>query len=398
MIFNTSWFLLFFPAVFALLLAVPGPRVRFHVLLAASAVFHFHFAGPAGVLPIAVMALATYAAGLAIARREGPARRRLFVFALSVPVGGLVAYKYQALLAHTLGGFLAGEAGAALLSRPAPALPLAISFFAFEFIHYLTDVERGGAPIRDPFRFALFSIHFPSIVSGPIKRYGPFLAQVAEGLPRPRLDQVVSGFGQALIGFFKKLVVADAAATAVALLDARGVGDRRSVVVLIALLSVRIVFDFSGYSDIAIGLSRMIGIELPPNFRAPYAARDIAEFWQRWHMSLSTWIRDYVYIPLGGSRSGLPRRLVNLALTMFLCGLWHGPAWHFGLWGLYHGAGLGLHALWERTALAARLRPIRALAPVAVGLNVAFVAWGWLLFFYDVPDVRRLTRVLFLGS
>jgi D-alanyl-lipoteichoic acid acyltransferase DltB (MBOAT superfamily) len=128
---------------------------------------------------------------------------------------------------------------------------------------------------------------------------------------------------------------------------------RASVLVIMALMSVRILFDFSGYSDIAIGLSRMLGLELPQNFRTPYAARNIAEFWQRWHISLSTWIRDYVYIPLGGGRAGTPRKILNLAVTMFLCGLWHGPAWHFGVWGLYHGLGLGSR-LWESSGAAAR--------------------------------------------
>ncbi len=153
-----------------------------------------------------------------------------------------------------------------------------------------------------------------------------------------------------LVGFFKKLVIADNAALAIELLDARPAATRGSVVLLMVLLSVRILFDFSGYSDIAIGLARMLGLELPANFRYPYIARNIAEFWQRWHISLSRWIRDYIYIPLGGGRRGLLAKTANLSVAMFLCGLWHGAAWHFGLWGLYHGFGLAVHSLWERSA------------------------------------------------
>ncbi|MFN7986379.1 MAG: MBOAT family O-acyltransferase [Thermoanaerobaculia bacterium] len=393
MIFNTSWFLVFFPAAFLVLALAPGPRVRLAALLALSAVFHYHFAGPAGVAPIIAMGAATYAGGLLVGRAEGTPRRRLFFAFLVVPVAGLVAYKYQGLLLGSLGALLGGPVGLALPAVRPPALPLAISFFTFEFVHYLTDVYKGSPPIRDPARFALFAIHFPSIVSGPIKRFQPFLAQLEGGLPRPRPEALVLGAGQAALGFAKKLVVADAAAEAISLVQAAP-PSRTSVVLLVALLSVRILFDFSGYSDIAIGLSRMIGVELPPNFRTPYAARNIAEFWQRWHISLSSWIRDYLYVPLGGSRHGMLRRVLNLALTMFLCGLWHGAAWHFGVWGLYHGAGLGAHALWRSSPAAVRFSRVPAANLLSTILTVCFVAFGWLLFFYPLADVARFSRAL----
>jgi alginate O-acetyltransferase complex protein AlgI len=138
----------------------------------------------------------------------------------------------------------------------------------------------------------------------------------------------------------------------------------------------------------------MLGLELPANFRYPYIARNIAEFWQRWHISLSRWIRDYIYIPLGGGRRGLLLKTVNLSIAMFLCGLWHGAAWHFGLWGLYHGFGLAAHSLWERTALGRRLAGTGAARWSGVALTDAFVAFGWLLFFYPVERVAALTRAL----
>lgn len=394
MIFNTSWFLVFFPVAFLLLACVPGPRLRLGTLLVLRAVFHFHFAGPAGVAPVFAMGVATYAGGILVGRAEGPAKRRLFVAFLLVPVTGLLVYKYQALALSSLGALLGGPFAERLGTVTPPALPLAISFFTFEFVHYLTDVHKGSPPVGDPVRFALFAIHFPSIVSGPIKRFQPFLAQLEEGLKRPRAEALVSGAGQAALGFAKKLIVADAAAEAISLVQAAP-PSRTSVVLLMALLSVRILFDFSGYSDIAIGLSRMIGIELPPNFRMPYAATNLAEFWQRWHISLSSWIRDYLYIPLGGSRKGNARRVLNLAVTMFLCGLWHGPAWHFGLWGLYHGAGLGVHALWRSSRVGERFSRLPFANALSLILTVCFVAYGWLLFFYPLADVARYSRVLF---
>jgi len=395
MIFNTAWFLVFFPIVYALFLLLPGARLRFAFLLLASAVFHWHYAGPAGVAPIIVIALCTFAVGLALARAPaGSQRRRLLLFAgVAVPVVALVGYKYRVLLLGTVG--LGGPAQVRPgLGAAGVALPLAISFFTFEFVHYLTDVSRGSAPIRSPFRFAFFSIFFPSIVSGPIKRYQPFLAQADPGVPRPRAGDALRGGAQVLLGFCKKLVVADNAALAIELLDARPAATRGSVVLLMALLSVRILFDFSGYSDIAIGLARMLGLRLPANFRYPYIARNISEFWQRWHISLSRWIRDYIYIPLGGGRRGLLAKITNLSVAMFLCGLWHGAAWHFGLWGLYHGFGLAAHSLWERSALGSRLANVAGARWLGTALTDAFVAFGWLLFFYPVERVAVLARAL----
>jgi alginate O-acetyltransferase complex protein AlgI len=158
---------------------------------------------------------------------------------------------------------------------------------------------------------------------------------------------------------------------------------------------VRILFDFSGYSDIAIGLARMLGIGLPSNFRFPYIARNIAEFWQRWHISLSRWIRDYIYIPLGGGRRGLIVKAANLSVTMFACGLWHGAAWHFGFWGLYHGAGLTLHSLWERSRAGRRFAAFRPSRWIGIAVTDAFVAYGWLLFFYPLDKVAMYTKALF---
>jgi alginate O-acetyltransferase complex protein AlgI len=397
MIFNTAWFLIFFAGFYVVLHLVPTARLRFLYVLAASAVFHYHFAGPAGIRPIIVMGLVTYVVGLTLPRLPSGTRARslAFVGGLLVPVLGLVFYKYRELLLGSLAGAQNSPALVALTQRSAgPALPLAISFFTFEFVHYLTDVHHGSAPIRNPLKFAFFAIFFPSIVSGPIKRFQPFLAQVEDGLSRPSLGRSLSGAAQVLVGFFKKLVVADAATALVELLERYPSPNRATVATMIFLMSVRILFDFSGYSDIAIGLGRLIGLELPANFRYPYAARNISEFWRRWHMSLSSWIRDYVYVPLGGGHTSMPRKALNLGVTMFICGLWHGPAWHFGLWGLYHGAGLAVHGLWERSAFGRRVAPYRGTRVLGIIVTDVFVAYGWLLFFYPVASVVRYSRIL----
>ncbi len=378
---------------------MPTARIRFFYALTCSAIFHYHFAGPAGVKPIIVMAVITFFMAFWVAGcPEGSAQKKwVFGLALLVPVTGLLFYKYRALLLGSIGPLVGGTFGAWLTANAIqPAMPLAISFFTFEFVHYLTDVYHGhGKPVKNPFKFGIFCIFFPSIVSGPIKRFQPFLAQLEEGLERPAPSRALLGLAQVLLGFFKKLVIADNATLMIHLLEKRTDLTFGPVCLLMALLSIRILFDFSGYSDIAIGLGKMIGLDLPANFNFPYIARNITDFWRRWHMSLSSWIRDYVYIPLGGNRHGVVRKFLNLMVTMFVCGLWHGASWHFGLWGMYHGAGLALHNSWEKTAAGRKWAALSFSRWIDIAVTNVFVAYGWLLFFYPMDQVAKITKHLF---
>lgn len=394
MIFNTAWFFLFFPLVIALLWAIPGRMARFYFLLAASAVFHTHFAGPAGVAPIVAMAVAVFYIALRMEAARDGSRKAWLWLGLCIPVAGLIWYKYRVFLLSSLFGALpALEPHLKWLSAASP-MPLAISFFTFEFVHYITDIYKGGKALRKPQTFALFCIYFPSIVSGPIKRYENFNAQVETGLAPLSRARTGEGLAQICLGLFKKMVVADNANMLVGLMDARPDWQPWHVAVLMFLLSVRILFDFSGYSDIAIGLSKVIGLDLPANFNWPYLASDIQDFWRRWHMSLSSWIRDYIYIPLGGSRQGAFRKSANGLIAMALCGLWHGAAWNFMGWGVYHGLGLAAHGVF-RKRWPDFGRDSKAWTLAAHGLTLLFVAYGWLLFFYPLERVGFLTRRLF---
>jgi alginate O-acetyltransferase complex protein AlgI len=399
LIFNTSWFLLFFLTFYAFLWVVPNPKLRFYYVLTCSAIFHYHFAGPAGVTPIIIMAVITFFLARWIpCCPEGSRKKRwVFAMALLVPITGLLFYKYRAMLLGTVGPWVGGSAGDWLTKNAIQqAMPLAISFFTFEFVHYLTDVYLGhGEPIRNPFKFGIFCIFFPSIVSGPIKRFQPFLAQLENGLERPGLQRASLGLAQLLLGFFKKLVIADNATMVIHLLEKRTDLHFGSVALLMALLSVRILFDFSGYSDIAIGLGKMIGLDLPANFNFPYIARNITDFWRRWHMSLSSWIRDYIYIPLGGNRHGNIRKFFNLMVTMFVCGLWHGASWHFGIWGMFHGAGLAVHNVWGNSRTGKTWASWAPSRWIDIAVTNVFVAYGWLLFFYPMDQVWKFTLKLF---
>jgi len=260
-------------------------------------------------------------------------------------------------------------------------------------------VRRGHEPIRNPLRFVAFAIFFPSLVAGPIKRYAQFLPSLerAEERAAPASD-VANGLAQVALGFAKKLLVADPLTTYIdhyqPLYDSQTLTGKW---VIFAAIALRILTDFSGYSDIAIGCALVLGIRLPANFNWPYAACSVRDFWTRWHISLSLWIRDYVYIPLGGGRRGWPRRILNGAAAFALCGLWHGPALHFVDWGLYHGVGLGICTAYPH--LPAIGKPLAAVvrrdALAGWVLTQLFVWVGWLLFFYPAGVAVHMARQLF---
>jgi alginate O-acetyltransferase complex protein AlgI len=280
------------------------------------------------------------------------------------------------------------------------APPLAISFFTFEFVHYLYDVRKGRMRITSPVDFALFTVFFPSLVAGPIKRCGDFLPSLHRAVEAVCWSDVAIGLSRVALGFFKKVVIADNLATWIAYYGPRFGSEPMWMRWLIfAAIAFRILLDFSGYSDIAIGLARMFGITLPENFRWPYLARSIQEFWQRWHISLSTWIRDYLYSPLGGSRLGVGRKILNGFIVFALCGLWHGAAWNFILWGVYHGAGLAIGGNYRqflgRFGTGAGVFLDR-FPPVSWALTTLFVWMGWLLFFYPLPQACKMATGLFV--
>ncbi len=398
MIFNTYWFVCAVIPYLVLYLAIPVARLRFYLLILFCLVFHFHFAGPAGVIPIFVLGSVTYLCALSN-------NRVLIQSAIFFCVAALCFYKYTFFISEEIVSlFFSGQGRelASIASSSLPASPpLAISFFTFEFVHYLYEVLKGGRPIEAPLKFVSFAIFFPSLVAGPIKRYQQFLPSLEEALGRTDWRLVASGVLLVAVGFFKKLVVADNLTLFTEAYSNRFVElSLAGRWFFLLALSYRIYMDFSGYSDIAIGLARIMGVSLPANFNWPYCAENIRDFWQRWHISLSSWIRDYIYIPLGGSRSGQLRTLFNAAVAFALCGLWHGPHWHFVLWGLYHGFGFAVCAIYRKAPFGSGEMFYRFLARfplLKVLLTFLFVSFGWLLFFYDPQDAFFKCSLLFWG-
>jgi alginate O-acetyltransferase complex protein AlgI len=264
------------------------------------------------------------------------------------------------------------------------ALPLGISFFTFKTLSYTIDVYRGVIPAyRSAWRYALYVSFFPELVAGPIVRASVFLPQLGRSLA-PSWDRAARGARLILLGFSKKLLIANRLAIYVdPVFGAPADYSAGTVLGVVIAYSLQIYCDFSGYSDIAIGVAQIIGFDLPENFNMPYAARSITEFWRRWHITLSEWLRDYLYIPLGGNRRGRVRMYVNLMITMLLGGLWHGASWTFVVWGGLHGAALVVHKRFARTSppvseLVRRLRTV-----VQWATTYAFVCLCWIFFRAD---------------
>lgn len=385
MIFTSAEFLLFFLAVYPVypLLARWDWRRAKLFLLAVSLACYSVWYYPYTAVLLAIIGI-DYGVGRALEATADQRRRRL-VLAVSVlaNMGLLVAFKYADFLLAQ-GAALLGLAGLAVQPRPLGwLLPLGISFHTFQGMSYTFDVyKRRTAAHRSLADFALYVAFFPQLVAGPIVRARSFLPQLARA---PRIRPALWYWGAFLIilGCFKKLVIADNLAPYVdwffALPSYDHVHARTAVYAMVAY-SVQIYADFSGYSDIAIGLAALMGFRFPYNFYYPYIALGFSDFWRRWHITLSEWIRDYVYLPLGGSRQGPSRTAVNLALTMGLGGLWHGASWLFVAWGLAHGLLLVLdHAVLKPYVLPLCRRSV-ALDLLVRAATFAAVTVVWLLF------------------
>lgn len=255
-------------------------------------------------------------------------------------------------------------------------LPMGISFYTFQTLSYSIDVYRGNLKFEKHFgKFALYVSFFPQLVAGPIERADRLLPQFDT---RQKFNQYrfISGFSQAMVGFFKKVVVADTIAIYVEVIfNQYQFQSSLTLWVAIYLFAVQIYCDFSGYSDIAIGTARILGFDLMENFRQPYFAKSITEFWQRWHISLSFWLRDYLYIPLGGNRKGKIKTYMNLSVTMLLGGLWHGASWNFIIWGFLNGAYLSVERMFNYSGLIESKNRLTKIGAIFITFNLTCIAW-----------------------
>ncbi|MGI8509599.1 MAG: MBOAT family O-acyltransferase [Gemmatimonadaceae bacterium] len=356
MLFNSFEFLLIFlPVVLGCALLLRGNALLFWIALASCA--FYAFAGHAWFLiPMAISTTLDFWVGQRIgASKNHRVRRAYLILSLTANLGLLAYFKYSGLIARTIEAALQTiaphSANAAWVNLFRVVLPAGISFYTFQTISYVIDIYRDESPPERNFlKYLSFVAFFPHLVAGPLTRHNQLIPQLTRIADRGISPRWRAGLMLFAVGLAKKVLIADRVGNAIdpviAAIDAQGFAS--SWLVLFGY-SVQIYFDFSGYSDMAIGLGRLFAVELPQNFNSPYQATSPSDFWTRWHITLSRWLRDYLYIPLGGNRKGEFRTKLNLMVTMVLGGLWHGANWTFALWGLFHGLLLwGYHATGPR--------------------------------------------------
>ena len=392
MVFSSFVFLfLFFPAVLACYFLVPRRlrSVRNGVLLLFS-LFFYLYGEPKGIFVMLGVIAVSYLSAMAMERTKTQRARQ---WAMGIAVAAMVAvlgyYKYTGFAVENLNGLLG-------LSLPVPQviMPIGISFFTFQSMSYVLDVYRRTVPAqRNPLYVALYVSLFPQLVAGPIVRYETVAQEIVSR--QERFDDFHAGLQRFLVGLAKKMLLANPLGKVATELFGMG-GDALSP--LLAWLgavcfALQILYDFSGYSDMAIGMGRMFGFRFLENFRYPYLCDSITDFWRRWHISLSTWFRDYIYIPLGGNRKGKARQLVNLVAVWALTGLWHGASWNFVLWGLYFAALL----IFEKLVFGKVLERLPAILRHLYALF--FVLLGWVIFNCTSLDaIGAYLRAMFAGT
>jgi alginate O-acetyltransferase complex protein AlgI len=382
----TSWtFVAFFTSVLILLGFARSRSSRQFLILVSSIIFYGNW-NKWYLLPLAAPSVIDFICASRIAASESRKQKRVWLIVSLVSNLSLLGYfKYCNFFLENVGR---------LLGHNMPALdmvlPVGISFYTFKTLSYTIDVYRGEIEAcRSWWKYAMFVTYFPELIAGPIVRASVFLPQMTRSL-KPSLKRSEVGMQLVLLGTTKKLLISDRLAPFVELVfKTPAAFSPFTVFSAVIAYSLQIYCDFSGYSDIAIGVSRIIGFDLPENFNMPYAATSVTEFWRRWHMTLSSWLRDYLYIPLGGNRKGRVRTHVNLIITMLLGGLWHGANWTFIAWGLLHGFALVIHKVWSEHNKKWRIRiPMFA----AWVFTYAFICVAWV--FFRSPDFATAKLIL----
>ena len=403
MTFNSWEFLLFYPIVALLYFLLPK-KMKWPMLLIASYFFYACYQAEL-IFLIVGTTLVSFTASHIIERTEKLWLKRLsLAVTLTVCFGVLFFYKYFNFLSGSVSGIIELLGGTPTGFELDLILPVGISFYTFQTLSYVIDVYRGDVRAEKNFFFyALFVSFFPQLVAGPIERPGNLIPQLRESHKFTR-ENFKKGGEHMLVGFFKKICVADLISVYVNSVynspeDATSLG----IVIATALFAVQIYCDFSGYTDIAIGCARIMGIRLMKNFDHPYRAETIKEFWARWHISLSTWFKDYLYFPLGGSRCGRVRHLMNLMIVFLVSGLWHGAAWTFVVWGAIHGIYQVIGTLTAKPRN--RLLEKMGLSKDSLGVKLVrrmitfiLVCFGWLFFRANsMTDAILLLKTLFTG-
>jgi len=392
MVFSSLTFLFaFLPPVVVCFFALP-PRARTPFLVVVSWLF-YAWGEKEIVLFLVATTVVNWALALWLERAQSDRRKLILAVAAVANIGALLFFKYTNFFIQNVNEILS-VAGVAPLQVPLVHLPIGVSFVTFEALSYVIDVYRRDlSAARNPLHVAFYISFFPHLIAGPILRYRDIAGPLAG--PAVTLSEFDRGVSRFISGLAKKVLLANTLGHVADQIFALGPAQLGTSVAWLGSVAYafQIYFDFSGYSDMAIGLGHMFGFTLPENFRQPYTAQSIQEFWRRWHISLSSWFRDYLFRPLGGSRLGAARTYCNLLIVFLLCGLWHGAKWNFVAWGLFHGAFLVM----ERTPLGRLFT--RAPRPARHAYTILVVLIGWVFFRADTlgQALRYLRAMAGLG-
>ncbi len=374
MLFSSPIFLFLFLPVVLALCALPGLKLRNGLLLVFSVIF-YAWGEVVFVFLMLGSALLNHFLGRWVDRESDPSRRKWAVgVAVALNIGTLAFFKYANFAVANLNGLL-GMFHLSSVHLDPVRLPIGISFFTFHALSYVIDIYRRKWPAAtNPCDVALYIFFFPQLIAGPILRWSAIAPQLAQRVVTR--EGFAEGIRRFVGGLAKKMIIANVVAGPTDKIFALPAGELTPALAWLAVLcyTLQIYFDFSGYSDMAVGLGKMFGFQFLENFNFPYTAQSIREFWRRWHISLSSWFRDYLYIPLGGNRGAVWRNHLNLVIVFFLCGLWHGASWTFVIWGLYHGFFLVL----ERTRFGNWLDRLPRV--LRHGYTLLVVMAGWVLF------------------
>ena len=385
MVFSSITFLCYFLPVFLLVYYIVGTAYKNYVLLAFS-IFFYSWGAPSFVFILLGSTIVDfYLVQNMHITNEPNRKKRLLILSLSLNLGLLAFFKYSNFFIENVNSFLQHSAGTEVAWTEV-LLPIGISFYTFQTLTYSVDVYRGThPPLKRLSDYLLYIMMFPQMIAGPIIRFNTIAKQITHR--EINYSDRMMGFYRFMIGLSKKVLIANVMGyKADSVMNSIGVVSLDSSTAWIGLIAYtfQIYFDFSGYSDMAIGIGRMLGFTIPENFNHPYTSSSITEFWKRWHITLGDWMRDYLYIPLGGNRVSALRLYFNLWLVFLLSGLWHGASWNFVLWGVFHGTFLVLDRLFLKRILAIVGRPI------SIVFTFFIVMLGWVIFRIESVELSLL--------
>lgn len=380
MLFNSLQFVLFFIIV-TILFYLSAHKFRWLLLLVSSCYFYMAFV-PVYLLILGFTIIVDYIAGIYIEKSVGINRKALLILSLFINIGILAFFKYYNFLSESINSVLSFGNPVNPPSYLTILLPIGLSFHTFQAMSYTIEVYRGNQPAERRFGiYALYVLFFPQLVAGPIERPQQLLPQL-KSKHVFNAAGISSGLHQMLIGFVKKLVIADRLAISVDNIYNHSADQSGSSLALgTVFFAFQIYCDFSGYTDIAIGSAKVLGFDLMKNFRRPYLATSLSEFWQRWHISLSTWFRDYVYFPLGGNRVAKGRIYLNLLIVFLISGLWHGAKWTFVIWGVLNGLLLVIESMFKVSSKSANWLT----TVFKTGFTFILICFTWIFFRADTP-------------